>query len=160
VEELIVEVRQLRTEDLMHLALIHPARALQRIDPTQQIVVLIDALDEIRYHQTAQNILDWLTNCPELPENVRFVLTSRAPDEALKVFSNKQAAHLALLAMTEDDSRVKQDCRRPDPPRATSTVGDPEWSRTARLNARCPPSDRVGAEVSERRLDRTADTIF
>jgi hypothetical protein len=78
-KELYVEERLLPAEDLLHLALIHPARALQRTDPKQQIVILIDALDEIRYHQTAENILAWLTNCPELPENIRFVLSSRPP---------------------------------------------------------------------------------
>jgi hypothetical protein len=57
VEELVIETRLLSAEDLLHLALIYPAQALQRIDPTRQIVILIDALDEIRYHQTQRTSL-------------------------------------------------------------------------------------------------------
>ena len=44
VEELVIETRLLSVEDLLHLALIDPARALQRIDSKRQIVILIDAL--------------------------------------------------------------------------------------------------------------------
>jgi hypothetical protein len=109
VEELVVESRLLQAEDLLHLALIHPARALERTDPAKQIVILVDALDELRYHATPENILTWLTNCPELPENVRFVLTSRPPDEALNLFCEKQSPRLCQLTIAEEDPRVKQD---------------------------------------------------
>ena len=109
VEELFVEPRLLPAEDLLYLALIHPALSLQRIDPTKQVVVLVDALDEIRYHPTPENILLWLTNCPELPENVRFVLTSRPPDAAVKLFCEKQGPRLSVLAIDEEDVRVKED---------------------------------------------------
>jgi archaellum biogenesis ATPase FlaH len=109
VEELVIETRLLPAEDLLHLGLIDPARALQRSDPNQQIVILIDALDEIRYHGTEENILAWLTNCPALPDNIRFVLTSRPPDEMLNLFRTKQANLLAELAIVEEDPRVKQD---------------------------------------------------
>jgi len=109
VEELVAEARLLPAEDLLQLALIHPAEALQRIDPTKKIVVLVDALDEIRYHPTPENILVWLTNCPELPENIQFVLTSRPPDEALTLFCDKQAPHVSALAIDEEDVNVKKD---------------------------------------------------
>jgi len=109
VEELVVEPRLLPAEDLLHLALVDPACALARIDPEKQLVILIDALDEIGYHQTAENILTWLTNCPDLPENIRLVLTSRPPDEALKLFCEKQASHLSQLTIAEDDPSVQAD---------------------------------------------------
>jgi hypothetical protein len=111
VEELFVEPRLLPAADLLYLALIHPALALQRIDPRKQIVVLVDALDEIRYHPTPENILVWLTNCPELPENIRFVLTSRPPDEAVKLFCDKQASRLSFLEIDEQDAHVKEDVK-------------------------------------------------
>ena len=41
VAELRVEERQLSTEDLLHLALIDPARVLQRVEPDRQLVILI-----------------------------------------------------------------------------------------------------------------------
>jgi hypothetical protein len=122
VEDLVIEARLLSPEDLLHLALVHPARALQRTDPKQQIIILIDALDEIRYHSTPENILAWLTNCPdELPENIRFVLTSRPPDEALKLFCAKQAPRLSDLVIAEYAANVKQDIEQ----FVTSLLGEP-----------------------------------
>jgi hypothetical protein len=109
VEDLIIEPRLLSTEDLLHLALLLPAAGVERTDPEQKIVILIDALDEIRYQQTSNNILSWLTNCPELPDNVRFVLTSRPSDEQLKLFCSKQASSLSYLHIAESDAHVKQD---------------------------------------------------
>src|SRR5262249_31797436 len=52
VEELVVQARLLKSEDLLNMALIDPARAMQRRDRARRIVILVDALDEIRYHQT------------------------------------------------------------------------------------------------------------
>jgi hypothetical protein len=112
IENLIIEPRLLSVEDLLHLALFLPAAGLERVDPEQQIVILIDALDEIRYQKTSNNILSWLTNCPELPDNIRFVLTSRPSDEELKLFCSKQASSLSDLAITESDAHVKQDIQQ------------------------------------------------
>ena len=125
VEELYVEERQLSAEDLLQLALVHPALALQRIEPNHQLVILIDALDEIRYHQTMDNIVAWLTNCPDLPENVRFVLTSRPPDEVLANFCEKQASRLSRLKIEEKDPRVLQDIAR----FVKSLVGEPAFAK-------------------------------
>jgi hypothetical protein len=108
-KEMYIEERLLPTDDLLHLALIDPARALQRVDPERQLVILIDALDEIHYRPTADNILAWLTNCPDLPDNIRFVLTSRPPDSAVRLFCEKQASRLAKLAISEDDDNVTRD---------------------------------------------------
>ncbi len=112
VEELVADTRLLTLEDLLHLALLDPARALQRADPMQRIVVLVDALDEIRYHSASENILGWLTNCPALLENIRFVLTSRPPDEPLKLFCAKQSPRLTALMIAKDNPNVKQDIER------------------------------------------------
>lgn len=112
VEELVIETRLLSAEDLLHLALIDPARALQRSDAEAQIVTLIDALDEIRFHQTTDNILAWLTNSPDLPENIRFVLTSRPPDESLHLFCEKQASRLTQLPSAESDPDVQRDIQQ------------------------------------------------
>jgi hypothetical protein len=125
IEELNVESRLLTVEDLLDLALIAPARALQRADPSQRIVILIDALDEIRYHPgTESSILAWLTNCPDLPENVRFVLSSRPPDDALNLFRDKQAGRLAELEIAEADTNVTQDVQT----FVTRLVGEPKFA--------------------------------
>lgn len=122
IEELVVEPRLLEPAALANMALFDPARALLKLDPTQQIVILVDALDEIRYHDTADNILKWLTNCPELPANVRFVLTSRPPDTALQLFCDKQAPTLRPLPIAAENTQVQTDVRT----YVTRLTGEPQ----------------------------------
>src|SRR5262245_7402763 len=76
VEELVADSHLLEPADLLHLGLVDPARALRRKDPQRQIVILLDAVDEIAYKVGGDDILTFLTNCEELPENVRVVLSS------------------------------------------------------------------------------------
>src|SRR6266571_2648194 len=85
VERLVTDPRLLAPDNLQFLALIDPARVLLQIDPTACIVILIDALDELHGSSEQESIVDWLVDCPELPPNVRFVLTSR-DDPFLEVF--------------------------------------------------------------------------
>ncbi len=108
-EELVIETRQLDPSDLQYMALLDPARALLQRDPVVQIVVLVDALDEIRYHDVEDNILKWLTNCPELPPNIHFVLTSRRPDTALQVFCDKQRPFVQRLTIDPESEPVQHD---------------------------------------------------
>ena len=103
IDELVVEPRLLDLADLQYMALIDPARAMQSLHPDRQIVILVDALDEVRYHQTVDNILAWLGNCPDLPSNVRFVLTSRPPEDAVSLFMEKQQRVLQVLAIAAHD---------------------------------------------------------
>lgn len=109
VKELNIEERLLSTEDLFDLALIEPARVLKRLEPLQILVILIDALDEISYHSTKDNILAWLTNCPKLPDNIRFVLTSRPQDEEVRFFSEKVTSRIAELDIVENNVNVTED---------------------------------------------------
>lgn len=109
VKELIVEERLLALEDLQYLALIDPAREALRQHPKLRIVVLVDALDEVRFHTTEQHLLSWLIACPELPQNVRIVLTSRAPDQALNLFCEEKKRFLQLLTIRADEGHVRSD---------------------------------------------------
>jgi len=100
---------------LQNMALFDPARALARLHPENQVVVLIDALDELRYHRAAggaRTVLDWLIDCPEdaLPANVHFVLTSRPPDGQLVTLIEKHSK-LRRLTIDSEDSRVQIDIR-------------------------------------------------
>jgi len=112
VEELTVEPRLLEAEDLLNFALIDPALALQRTDPAGRIVVLIDSLDEIRYHDVADNIVTWLTNCPALPHNIRFVLTSRPHDEAVELFQAEQESLVREITIGAEDPLAVRDVER------------------------------------------------
>ena len=103
IDEMVIEPRLLALADLQYMALIDPARAMQRLHPERQVVVALDALDEVQYHQADDNILAWLANCPELPPNVRFVLTSRPPEGAVRLFMDKQQHELQVLAIAAHD---------------------------------------------------------
>lgn len=96
-------------DDLLNMALLDPARALRSEDPEKKITIVIDALDELRYHPGRHTLLHWLINCPYLPSNIQFVLTSRPPEGALKTFVEKQQAYLRHIAIEESDHRVQKD---------------------------------------------------
>ena len=102
INELVTDPHRIDTEDLQHMALIDPANALLQLRPEQQIVILVDALDEVRYHNTVDNLLAWLTNCPDLPKNIRFVLTSRSPEGAVQLFKEQQARRVEHLVLDRE----------------------------------------------------------
>ncbi|MFN2136238.1 MAG: hypothetical protein ACK2UK_09805, partial [Candidatus Promineifilaceae bacterium] len=97
--EIVIESREIEIEDLMYMALIDPARALQKLHPGRQIVILIDALDEVRYQNVENNVLTWLTACPDLPGNIHFVLTSRPPAGDVQHFVDKQQSRTQRLSL-------------------------------------------------------------
>jgi WD40 repeat protein len=105
IDTVIANPRLLSLNDLQELALFDPARRLRARHTRRKVVILVDALDELRYHDTKDNILQWLTGCPvdDLPDNVRFVLTSRPPDQALRLFHNTQKANVETIALELDE---------------------------------------------------------
>lgn len=80
-------------------------------EPEKQIAILVDALDEIRYHGPEGTLLKWLIDCPELPENVRFVLTSRPPEGEVITLREKKQAYIKLLTIESKDKRVHGELR-------------------------------------------------
>jgi hypothetical protein len=96
IETVIAEPRLLSLDDLQNLALFEPAKKL-----AQPIVILVDALDYLRYHDRQDNLLEWLTHCPtgDLPPNVRFVLTSRPPDSSIELFCGAQRPYVKMIAL-------------------------------------------------------------
>ncbi|MFX1411946.1 MAG: hypothetical protein ACFFA6_16485, partial [Promethearchaeota archaeon] len=111
VGELAIERQLLDLSQLLNMAIIDPARVLLKLHREARIVILVDALDETRYHDVAENILAWLTDCPELPANVRFVLSSRPPDVALLTFCERQKPYLRSLTIEPDNRHVQDDVR-------------------------------------------------
>jgi WD40 repeat protein len=110
------EPRLLELSNLQYLALLDPAQVLVGQDPEAQVVVLVDALDEVRYGLSGENVLSWLAACPELPTNVRFVLTSRPDPDLLDSFRRAKAAELVELPIDpegeEDRDRIREDLHR------------------------------------------------
>src|SRR5207253_2405251 len=106
--EWVTDPRLLSISDLQFMALLDPASVLLNQSPGEQIVILIDALDELRYRDIEQTLLSWLATCPELPANVRFVLTSR-PDDLLYRFREAQRPWLREMAISATDPNVFRD---------------------------------------------------
>jgi len=100
IDTIISDPRLLPLDDLQHLALFSPARRLAK-----PLVILVDALDELRYHDTGHSILEWLTSIPigDLPPNLRFVLTSRPPDLALDIFSRQKEKSINRISLKLDE---------------------------------------------------------
>jgi WD40 repeat protein len=105
--------RLIEPENLQHLALIAPAIALDDADPTAQIVVVVDAVDELRFRPDRQyrsaTVLDWLATCPELPPNVRVVVTARPDDDLLARFRGAQRPWLREVVIDTDADEVRAD---------------------------------------------------
>lgn len=126
VREYVSDPRLLSLSDLQEMALVYPARALLAARPDERIVILVDALDEVRYQAeegglhaapgegrepARRTLLDWLASAPELPPNVRFVLTSRPHDSLLDNFTDKQRLSLESFAISPEDDRVRAELR-------------------------------------------------
>ena len=107
VHEWVADPRMLKLDDLATMALLDPAASLRRADPDARIVVLLDALDEVPYQPEEETLLSWLAGV-ELPDNVRFVLTSR-PEPLLGTLVDRQADRLLRLEIASADRRVRRD---------------------------------------------------
>jgi hypothetical protein len=105
-----VEPQLLTVETLSSLALLAPAAALARTHPERTIVVLVDALDEIGPAGGAASILEWLETGPELPPNVRFVLSSRA-DVRLRMLQGIREGSVELIDLERYAEQVAGDVR-------------------------------------------------
>ena len=101
-----LEPRLLDLSNLQYLALLDPAEALFEQDPNARIVILLDALDEVRYGLRGENVLSWLAACPPLPANVRIVLTSRPDPDLLGSFRRAKASELQELSIDQRPKRI------------------------------------------------------
>jgi hypothetical protein len=127
-----IEPRILEPAVLQYLALLDPAAVLAARDPGAQIVILVDALDELARFRGGMSILDWLERLPELPANVRFVLTSR-PMGQLNTLCDGRARSVRSIQIVGSSEEVAADARafagrlfRDPPLAATSAAADPE----------------------------------
>lgn len=143
VSRLVAEERFLEVSNLQYLALLDPAELLLAEEPEAQIVILVDALDELRYHRGSETALDWLAACPELPANVRFVLTSRPDERLLEVFRRRQAQWLRKVEIDADPDEVEADLGR----YVRGFTGEPAFAR-ALAEQDIPSEHFVGGAVA------------
>jgi hypothetical protein len=108
VGRMVINRRLIDPDNLQFLALFDPARALWQTEPTARILILVDALDELHNNSKQESIVDWLASCPELPPNVRFVLTSR-DDPVLVSFKQRQSQWLKLEKISLSSEGVQRD---------------------------------------------------
>ena len=101
-----VDPRLLEPDTLAQLGLTGPAEVLRREQPDARIVIVLDALDELAAGPSA--LLDWLARGPELPPNVRIVLTSR-PHSALERLRVARAGQLREIAVDPLSAHVRTD---------------------------------------------------
>lgn len=109
IKELYSDNRSIPIENLQYWALIDPAISLSHLDQNQRIVVLVDALDELRYRDAEKSLLKWLAGCPELPANLRFILTSRPDNDLLNDFLGSKQCWLQKMTIEEEDPKVRGD---------------------------------------------------
>lgn len=102
------EARLFSMPDLQHLALVDPARRLAESDPEAKIVVLIDALDEVRFSPVDPDIVRALRELPELPGNLRIVVSSR-PEAVLDRLLGRN--DVCELKLDPDSENQKADLR-------------------------------------------------
>ncbi|SNY88898.1 WD40 repeat [Nocardia amikacinitolerans] len=144
---IVADERLLDFENLQYLALLAPAIALARIRPETRVLVVIDGVDELRFLPGDQvaNVLNWLAVCPELPANIRVVVTARPDRVLLSRFRGAQRRWLRELAISEESTEVDRDLRR-----YTSRVASVEPLLGAGLRAVDLVPERFLAKVAER----------
>ena len=109
VHKLVTDPNQISLLDLQRMVILAPALALQQEGHTEPIVILIDALDELRYRSLGDTVLNWLTQCPELPANVRIVVTSRPDKEWLAAFRSAQQDRLVEETIPQVGENIRKD---------------------------------------------------
>ncbi|MFI5593717.1 hypothetical protein ACIA5G_52455 [Amycolatopsis sp. NPDC051758] len=105
-----VEPRLLSVDTLQYLALLDPAAALAGSDPKAQLVILIDAVDEALRLRDGNSVLDWLERSPELPPNVRVILTCR-PHSRINTFQSVRSDSLETIDLGNNRQAVIGDTR-------------------------------------------------
>ncbi|MFF3227144.1 hypothetical protein ACFYV7_30405 [Nocardia suismassiliense] len=103
-----LEPRLLEPDNLAHLALLAPAEVLRTVDPTARIVILLDALDELASDHAPPSLMRWLTEGPELPANVRVLMTSR-PHAGLGQLRSARAGQLGEVVIDPSAPQVADD---------------------------------------------------
>jgi len=105
-----LEPRLFETDNLAHLALFGPAHALSRTGSGDCIVILLDALDEAFRANRDTRLLEWLATGPELPGNVKIVVTSR-PQSALGLLraARERGGQMEEIVLDPDDRHVTDD---------------------------------------------------
>jgi hypothetical protein len=75
-----LEPRLLTPEVLTYMAIRDPAALLSKLKPHETVVILVDAVDEVDSSEDLK-IVRWLAEFPALPNNIKFIISSRPTAE-------------------------------------------------------------------------------
>jgi WD40 repeat protein len=101
-----------RPQALAEPALFEPARRMAHQFPGQRVVVLLDALDELRFRDAGSDVSGWLIAGSQLPANVRFVVSSRHDDPRLDELRSGHEASLREVRIDPGSEHVRNDAIR------------------------------------------------
>jgi WD40 repeat protein len=96
-------------EELAAPALFDPARRMAGQSANEQIVVLLDGLDELRFRDAGLDVGMWLTAQPALPANLRFVVSSRHDEPRLGELRRGHKAWLREVRINPCSEQVRHD---------------------------------------------------
>ena len=108
-DRVIADENLIELGELERMALRDPAARLAAAEPQQRILILIDALDELRFQPGGGSLLDWLASCAELPGNVRIVLSARPDPNLLDRFRSAQRQWLREEPVDPRDPLARND---------------------------------------------------
>jgi hypothetical protein len=130
VGEWVADPHLIPLSDLLAMALIEPGHVLQNLQPDLRLSILVDALDELRYHSEGGQFLSWLATLPELPANLSFLLTSRDDPALLSNLRSSQKSGLVELPLSAELPQVQEElqryahCLAQEPPLAALLAGE------------------------------------
>jgi len=96
-----LEIQDLPPETAFDRVVRCPLRALDEKGNSQQVIILVDALDEAVVRNSHPNIAEILAQAQDLPAQVRFILTSR-PDPQVEILFARQP-HIAIEAQSPEN---------------------------------------------------------
>ncbi|REE96512.1 hypothetical protein [Thermomonospora umbrina] len=109
--EVVADLSRANLASLTGQALVEPAARLARLTPDATIWLLIDGIDEIApatgWSEGETSILDWLTDCQELPANLRVIVTTRPAGDRLAGFLHRKGPQTARLRLDTHQARIE-----------------------------------------------------
>jgi WD40 repeat protein len=112
----VADVEFVPISDLAAMALLDPLTLMlaEQDDEDEQddeeVIVLLDAMDEAAGGSSEETILDWLAAAPDLPGNLKIVVTSR-PNPQVDAFAARQCDRVRRLTFDPGDARVQGELR-------------------------------------------------
>jgi hypothetical protein len=133
-----LDVSGVSAEDAFNRVVREPLHAFCKAEPKKRIVILVDALDEARTYTGRINIIELLARTGDLPEGVRFILTSRKDAQVENEFPEAEGLYLSAAEFDQrnqadvsdyvrtrlrDDEQLSARVAKWEPARLTDLIG-------------------------------------